>query len=926
MQEFYQQNTTGAIAPVSIDRSRKLAWWDVQRTVQNQVYGASADPTQSHWLQSLHLQNTYNLLFGRIVDSVAYMNCYKVQPENGLTSIWCTALTATALQPIGAKQLGQLPVGCGVLFAKHQSDYYGLIIGVIPDIQTSSDTAMADFISQAARCGLLVDKAHSSPLDLIKSSLLNDWSAGRPLDSLAIGEHGQITETGLLQFIDSFMTSNRVDEECGIWHFFHDQLTRLTGHNLQVWSAGSEREDLDDEGEVTSIQGYTPYYWEALGAFDFETNICRDYSAECYQKDTSMQMYAASEPCNDEQVAFYRLRDFYGYLGQAHKRTLCLPPVKCEELVSSDIEDILLGDGTSSIVCGECIEDSENLNLLTTEYIYPGVFEENLALTGRYSIRTAHEFIISKQINIPSPKLIKRPEDPTGDNSNDYKAAGQLGAGTDHLVTGEIENGSVQETALIQAAGFLDVHAFAFNWIGNHPFHYHEKDWYLPEETELAYISESCNSGPNIVPPAFEELACYQYLQTPTAIPLRVDHRYENVNYYPNHSYFGLLAAGGVVIGDGFGSEIRMSNGSIWITCPGDMFIQSGRNIVSLAGYDHIIRAKNSWDISATEHDGRLVAKRNLWMAATGEYGGILIQSKATKPVIPDNDTIGQDAVLGGIVIKAENSLLSLYSQDMSFKLSDTEDDKVHSLIFDVGWSGKIRFKAKYFERFLSVDGGAYDFWTEPLNDSGIITDTTIYQNDLTLFCMPVLVDNKLMVSGCSIFGENLFVVDGHVATTKAEEVGGKVGFFNDQEAIVQFEDIFDKMLENCIGDIPEAGDRELDTLVDRQNNYTLNDAEFSFRTPTQYRTNDFILYESRWQQIARINGTTTATWKELEIQHTSPYPGKEILDGDSYLTLDTFLFDIPTQLANIRGSIYETPAFEPIQLQSLNSAYSVII
>jgi hypothetical protein len=121
-------------------------------------------------------------------------------------------------------------------------------------------------------------------------------------------------------------------------------------------------------------------------------------------------------------------------------------------------------------------------------------------------------------------------------------------------------------------AAISDDLAFTFNWQGAHPFYYHENDWYLPEEEDLNYLGEEC-AGPQFAAPYFKELGCYQLLQAPPAIPLHVDHRYGDVDYYPNKSYVTLLDDGSVVIGDGFGSQLRMGNGNIYLQCPGDVFL-----------------------------------------------------------------------------------------------------------------------------------------------------------------------------------------------------------------------------------------------------------------------------------------------------------------------------------------------------------------
>jgi hypothetical protein len=66
--------------------------------------------------------------------------------------------------------------------------------------------------------------------------------------------------------------------------------------------------------------------------------------------------------------------------------------------------------------------------------MYPGVFEENISLTGKWSVRSAHGIVLEKSLPIAVPKQVVLPQDPSGDNATTYKAAGALGSGPDHLV------------------------------------------------------------------------------------------------------------------------------------------------------------------------------------------------------------------------------------------------------------------------------------------------------------------------------------------------------------------------------------------------------------------------------------------------------------------------------------------------------------
>lgn len=917
---------TGALAPVGIDRARLMAWWDVQRTDINQKVDASTDPTHSHWIHKFHLNAGPTYLRGRIVDSIAYTNCYKVQ-FNMWGTMWCSMALPTATQPMGARQLGQLPVGCGVLVLWYKDDTTGIIVGTMPDAQTDSRLTMTDFISQQGRSGLLVDEVHHYPVCQENASLITDWSAGRPFDATTEGERGEITETGLLDFIDSFMATKRVDEECGIWHFWHDQMTRLAGHNFQQWTAGTEREDLDDEGEFDKVEGHTPYYWEALGAFEYGQNVTRNIPTKCWQKDPRLQGYSATEPCDDHQQAFYRLRDFYGYLGQGHKRVLCVPPVPCTS--DEPVEEVFaLGGFLSSCSSEHCSLSScsaDHLNLLDKELVYPGVFEEDLTLTGRYAIRSAHEIIFSKHILIPVPKQMIRPEDPRGDSAENYHAAGHssLGSmGNPHLVEGEIKIPAAadDDPSQIRAAGFMDTHAFVFNWLGNHPFHYHEQDWLMPEESDLTYLADCQTIA--FEPPAFQELVCYQFLQAPAAIPIKVDHRYKEVKYYPNHSYFGMHADGGIAIGCGFGAEIRLVNGHIYLTAPADISINTGRDFITFAGYDIVLRAKNSWDISATNKDGRLKAKRNLWMVASGDCGGILIQSKAKGVYRDFAGKTGENATLGGIVIKAEDSAITQCAKDMAFNLAKTEGD--HALIFDAGWRGRLRFKSKFFERFTQKDGAALDFWVDATGpqDAGTVTSGTEHWHDGTVFCSPVVVNSKLLVTDCIAADGDLVSMHGHVITKKARSTGGRVGALVNSAELESTITYF----QNRSAQLATIGGQELTTLNDQEMIYDCDDVNFTFRSVPQYRTNDFVIFESRWQQLARIGGTSTNVWKEEAVDDTYPYPGKEKLLGETYRTLDPKLYNMQTGVAEDRGPDYEDPEFSTPEKHVLNENYTVII
>jgi hypothetical protein len=69
----------------------------------------------------------------------------------------------------------------------------------------------------------------------------------------------------------------------------------------------------------------------------------------------------------------------------------------------------------------------------------------------------------------------------------------------------------------------------------------------------------------------------------------------------------------------------------------------------------------------------------------------------------------------------------------------------------------------------------------------------------------------------------------------------------------------------------------------------------FSFRSSEQSRVSDFMLYESRWAQRARMNNQATSVWVEKPVQanenKTYPFPGEEAWTGQGYRKINTSLY-----------------------------------
>ena len=843
------------------------------------------DPLLSAQSTLLSRAKTTEVLFGTVVDVVVPLHWYKVQAENGLSPIPCCKLSSTSIAPMGPKELEHLQPGTNVFFALNPMARHGVILGVVPPWEANSREFLPDWISQASRMGMDVDFAYSAPLNTQGKGGLGNYGSGRPLDASSGLEWGRITETGTAFLLDPFMAAMRVDEICGIFAFYHDQLLRVAGANLQVWSAAYDQDSLDDESELHYVVGQPVYPWEQQGRIAATTgDLGRLLEPQAYQIDEPH--LSAIEPKTDKQQAFYRMRQFAGYLGQGYKRVL------------------------------QTKNDSDQLAEYGKKIVLPGLFEEHVTMAGRYMLRSAKGVTLAKRMVIPSPYQLLRPEDPSGDNTTNYQMAGLNGNGDPHLVKDELATVDDTPAELLRAGSIYDLHSYIFNWEGCHPFHYHKKDWFLPNENDLGRT--------NIAPINFQSLSGIQYLTAPAPKKIPIDHRYGEASFYESYSMIDLLDDGGIVIGDGFGSEIRMTGGSIFLQCPGDVWLQPGRNVNAWAGYDAIIKAKNSIDVSATDHDVRVKAERNLLvMGGNDRSGGVLIENRGTGGTF-DFSKPGEEAIMGGLALKSRGQMIfwgtSLYARTGGGDLSSGGDIVLDA---DKGQS-TIRTHSQTFERYLT--SYAADFF----GFNGNVQAANYFAYGLNVLGSTLVVHGPTTILGPVTAGGNVTAIEGQVAHVASTD---KVARADPQnwtastkpaalQQYAQTKKNGTKLFEGKFTQALYAANRPGNDDVIRQ-------VAFGFRTTKQYRTSDFALFEARWSQLAREFGGGTSNWTEKPArsgsENTFPYPGNEAMQRESYLKYDHKLFDVHAGNAKERGNLYEEAKYNTTQAVKLDGNYPVI-
>jgi len=587
----------------------------------------------THGTNILHSHATSvgaDIKYGKIQYSLPYTNWYRVVLEFPGGVIPCVNLSGdTGMQTIGPRDTSLLPPGSQVFVIKHPTDRVGFIIGVAPQQTDNSDFLFPDWIVQGGGVGLHHDAHHNQLLTLVADEGgVRDYNAGRPVDQLTF-DWGRMTETGVGIHVDPAMVFMRIDEVCGIYGYQQDQLLRVAGYNMDEWSAVHTVEARDDEGESTYFRGETPYPWEMLGAFQYEKACHQEMSDEDV---IHKKPVAAFEPIEDQQEPFYRYREYGGYLGQGRIREILIPP----------------DNHASSIY-----------KLEEVDSVPQAVFRESVSLDGTYALQSAKAVILAKKTLIPAPKKIRLVEDYSEDGDSaeneNYKFAGQHGSADEHKV-GDLTTDS-DSPALVTAAAVMELHAYTFNWKAVHAFHYHAGDYEFKDYSDMASTTFL---------PDFNKLDYDMWLDRPSSETAYVDHRYEDVEYFPVSSHVTLAEDGAVVIQGGQGEEIRMVGGSIQISCPGNVLLQPGRSVIALAGDDAIIRARKSVDITATENDVRLKAENNLQMlAANSGTGSMLIESRSTGSE-HDYPSMGGEQIKGsGIILKAGSGQIATLSNEL---------------------------------------------------------------------------------------------------------------------------------------------------------------------------------------------------------------------------------------------------------------------
>jgi hypothetical protein len=875
----------------------------------------ASDP-QSTAASYLFGAGQYEVFSGVIVFSYPYLHTYKVQLDSGPT-VTAIATAATSLMPIGATDSSVLMAGSCVLVAWPANSSYAYIVGGIPYLSSDDKKNLAAQMQLSGNADITKISLYTElPGSFQNEGQFQNYGCGRPLDSTSL-ETAITTETGVSFLLDPYQISLSINEACGLFMNWFDNYTKLTGFQLDIESYAEHIQHRYDEGENVYFRGGLVYPWESVGAYSSGEDFTEERDPNTYQT-TKEQPYAGLDLPKDRKdiTPIYRTMEYGGYLGQGYSRLL-MKPAKEDGFRKYSDEDV--------------------------DY---GLWQETVALDGSYSVRSAKSIFIAKYVLVPVPKRLYKVEDlEHGDDARNeedqepYKFSSEFGDGADHKV-GDVDVPGDKNKNLLRASAVLDLLAYNYNWKGTHPFFYHLNDYKYADESELTELEKVQAEL------SYGSLYSRSYMDEPDKKSLKIDDRYGDVDYFQSVAYFTILEDGGVLIGDGYGSQITMTGGQIRLEAPGDVMIMPGTRAVTLCD-EFFVRAKNNIELSSSEKDVRMKAEKNMQLlSGNGGTGGTLIENKSTSNAHTYKEKRGDEVADNGITLIAKESELGILGEDVYIRSSTTDTGDI---VLDTKGYGNVNTYLDGFNIFHATSSGV-SIWegigvgadepqeatkTHQISSKGsFVGGWFAAQGDI------------LATQGNLVCDENIYAIKNIVA---GETLAHRTGMFvakHDGNTFSNAVNTALNSLDSALDLITSYGDdvfRSIEgkyystqfmlgnsTFISELVGFSFNDKESN-----SYGYSEFIMGQPRWQQLVDVGlASGGEVWKEKPVKYQSaelyPWPGKDNwTDGEALKKYDTHkFFDTSGGYAKDRGepedSPYEEPELEEFQSEAPDSAYKL--
>jgi hypothetical protein len=496
-----------------------------------------------------------------------------------------------------------------------------------------------------------------------------------------------------------------------------------------------------------------------------------------------------------------------------------------------------LGQGWQTVLSAPQVDDNTSV----------GLARQHLGIDGTVLIESTNQIFIAKTSKIFVPNLTE--QSTTNDPNYSPNGIGSHNVRSDFL---EDDQASVLPH---------EQYAMKSGWQSNVATSYRPDVDLLESVNENVFSEQDAFdlTDGDVLPPA-EELTS-----------VKIDDRYDDLKIKKILSLFTILPNGDIVIQNGQGAQIKLSQGAVYVSGTA-VHVQSAKT-VSIFGNQLSLRGYEGAELSSAIGSIRIKADKNLsCLAGNSGTGGMLLESRSVVSDINVDREEPENNLYPGITLKSARSHVALYGGDVLIKSGDgSSNAKQGNVILE---SSQTIF-SRALRHIRSTDSDYVDYFLEGSKEDD--RPANRFTRTVNLFAGSVYIRNRLAVGDGVVATRGYSTLFGGFATSDSGSTRG-IGLIRDRDLLArgleiqaeQVEDIRSSSKDNLkpVNDLGESA-RPL-------NPEAIGSLAFGFPTSIAYGAGNQKIAQPYWHQlpIKNINN-----WREPNVKYndieTLPWPGK---------------------------------------------------
>lgn len=740
----------------------------------------------------------------------------------------CIWLSPSMARYSGIKDINPPSIGSEVLVWLPSDGKYGIIMGAVNSPSDNTPRQQAS-LSDTDYNHKATDSTHEASKWGLEGTVMSA-GAGTPTDTLP-GDHSRMSEMGagfnLLKFV-AVMQGGKASK---IEAFVIDELLRVTGFNYQLRTSGSEENVFCDYGRIDATEQATHLLSESVSK-------------------APILKAGEKDPNAGKETGRWRWKRFRGALGNFVQKFVVRPHQGNEP------------DRTA----GTLKEPEKSPDL--------GMGQDITDLSGHRVVRSVVGVGMHKSVAIAVPKKRFEADDPEGDRDE-----------PETLPVEDFEFSSVPKCQASFVAQLRDYFAWMFNKRMPQRLLEKPKDWDVPDESNCPTPGNGSTYPPGVggFYREFPQIVDAMASQASTG-QFDDDTKVEGGKKITvGDAFIHITPDGCIVMKAQCGSQVTIGNGHIEFSASHDVRTIAGGSVVSLAGDDQVIKAKQSVDITSTENQVRVKGERDVFIHSN--EGGLMFSISAFGGSF-DPKAKGENLGVPGILIKTPSGGIQMTASQITMN--------PQNMLYIAGAAGgslpQIRSRTSLISHWIdgswiTRSGGGYHILQGGrfFNSDGFQTDGNISARG-QIGC------------GGGLYGS----VDGE----------GHVGGLQDWSKVKSLSSITKSFFDASIWE-------ELQWPLSKKD---LDLIKFGFRKTEEYATTDGNWFQAFWQMDL---GGSTSTWDEKPSDDQEyPYPGKDHYIGGlrrlwhyKETNLDPIGRYVPRDLMKKGGGVFTGKSWKDLQV-----------